>query len=66
MSCFVRVRPQMFQEIKLATAVHACSNCRRFLYYESSLEPAGKPSPGGETSAATDKPNVEAVNGGAV
>ena len=71
MSCFVRVRPQMFQEIKMASVVHACSNCRRFLYYEPSLQPASLPASSGEASATTDDPNVkganvEAVNGGAV
>jgi predicted nucleic acid-binding Zn-ribbon protein len=60
LSCFVRVRPQVFQEVKLATAVHACGNCRRFLYVPSSL--AG--TKGGDATAEAS--NVEAVNGGAV
>jgi hypothetical protein len=37
-SCFVRVRPQGFQEVKLASKIHFCSNCRRLLYHEPSLE----------------------------
>jgi predicted nucleic acid-binding Zn-ribbon protein len=61
LSCFVRVRPQVFQEVKLATAVHACGNCRRFLYVASSLDSA-KDSNDGTAKAS----NVEAVNGGAV
>lgn len=58
-SCFVRVRPQKFQEIRQALAVHSCDNCRRFLYFEPALAaPAdGPPVP---------RASVEAVNGGAV
>ena len=36
-TCFVRIRPQGFHEIKLATKVHSCSNCRRLLYHEPTL-----------------------------
>ena len=57
-SCFVRVRPQVFQEIKLAAVVHTCSNCRRFLYHAPSLKPEPEPNALSE--------GVEAVNGGAV
>ena len=39
-SCFVRIRPQVFQEIKLASKVHTCDSCRRFLYHEPTLKPA--------------------------
>ena len=56
-SCFVRVRPQVFQEIRMATAVHTCSNCRRFLYFEPALRKAAEP------SAAE---GVETINGPAV
>jgi predicted nucleic acid-binding Zn-ribbon protein len=59
LSCYVRVRPQVFQEIKQATAVHACGNCRRLLYHESSMKQTAA-----EPSGSTD--GVEAVNGGAV
>jgi predicted nucleic acid-binding Zn-ribbon protein len=71
-SCFVRVRPQVFQEIKLATAVHSCGNCRRYLFYEPGIKaamgetgsaPAERPA--AETPAPADG-GVEAVNGGAV
>ena len=65
-SCFVRVRPQGFQEIKLALKIHYCSNCRRLLVHEPSLdrmaaEAAGKANaqPSGETD------QVGAVDGGA-
>jgi len=37
-SCFVRVRPQGFQEVKLALKIHYCSNCKRLLYHEPSLK----------------------------
>ena len=59
-ACHVRLRPQVYQEIKQATKVHICGNCRRYLYYEPALAPSGRPpiqAPGSE---------VEAVNGGAV
>jgi len=39
-ACFVRVRPQVFQEIKAAVGVHKCGNCKRFLYHEPTLKPA--------------------------
>jgi predicted nucleic acid-binding Zn-ribbon protein len=64
LSCFVRIRPQVFQEIKASAKLHNCENCRRFLYYEPSVNP--------QESSAADAPsadapsNVEAVNGGAV
>ena len=61
LSCFVRVRPQMFQEIKLMTALHSCGNCRRYLYYEPALR---KQESGGVASG--EDGTVEAVNGGAV
>jgi predicted nucleic acid-binding Zn-ribbon protein len=57
-SCFVRLRPQGFQEVKLVLRLHYCSNCRRLLYHEPSLHAgtAGGSAPG----------PVEAVDGGAV
>jgi predicted nucleic acid-binding Zn-ribbon protein len=75
-SCFVRVRPQVFQEIKLAAAVHSCENCRRYLFFEPGIRAAmgeTESAPAAEATAeqppaetpATDGA-VEAVNGGAV
>lgn len=32
-SCYVRVRPQVFQEIKLGAGIHTCGSCRRLLYH---------------------------------
>jgi len=40
-SCFVRVRPQVLQEIKTASLLPTCSGCKRFLYAEAALRPAG-------------------------
>lgn len=56
-SCFVRIRPQVFQEIKLASKIHRCSSCNRFLCHEPSLRAQAEP-------ASQD--GLEAVNGGAV
>ena len=68
-SCFVRVRPQGFQEIKLAIKVHTCSNCKRLLYHEPSLNrmtamSESKSENGNPGGPGTD--TVEAVDGGAV
>ncbi len=62
-ACHVRLRPQVYQEIKQASKIHMCSNCRRYLYVESAFAPApvstSAPLPGTGSE-------VEAVNGGAV
>ena len=69
-SCFVRIRPQVFQEIKLATVVHSCDNCRRFLYYEPVLvEPKAEAEAEAEAEAATETgtpDDVGVIDGGAV
>ena len=31
--CMVRLRPQVFQELKIGDRVHYCGNCRRILFY---------------------------------
>ena len=72
-SCYVRVRPQVFQEIKLATAVHSCGNCRRYLFFEPGIKEAMveaglvavEQSPA-DASVEAVNGGVEAVNGGAV
>jgi predicted nucleic acid-binding Zn-ribbon protein len=56
-SCFVRVRPQVFQEIKTAVAVHSCESCKRFLYHPSLKKEASEVSAG---------EGLETANGGAV
>jgi predicted nucleic acid-binding Zn-ribbon protein len=61
-ACFVRVRPQVFQEIRAASRIHNCGQCRRFLYYEPALgsEPTGPP------ASDIGQAGVETANGGAV
>jgi predicted nucleic acid-binding Zn-ribbon protein len=61
-SCFVRVRPQVFQEIKLAAEIHACGSCKRLLYHAPSL--LAEPARAGED--ARNRDGIEAVNGGPV
>jgi predicted nucleic acid-binding Zn-ribbon protein len=61
-SCYVRVRPQVYQEIRQATAIHSCGNCRRFLYYPPTVEA----DLAGESGSEEQAPGVEVVNGGAV
>ena len=71
-SCFVRVRPQVFQEIKSAVKIHYCGNCKRLLFHEPSLMPVSEKESAGTTEPAdtaekTGPPeNVETINGGAV
>ncbi len=61
-ACFVRIRPQAFQEIKLAARIHACPNCRRLLYYPGLVrnDPESAPSSDHGTTG------LEAMNGGTV
>ncbi len=68
-SCFVRVRPQGFQEVKLALKIHFCSNCKRLLYHEPSLSrlaAAAKAESGGGDSGDPTPDQIEDVDGGAV
>lgn len=60
-ACHVRVRPQVYSEIRQATKLHVCSNCKRYLYWERALADAA---PGAGPKAP--HPGVEAMNGGAV
>jgi len=71
-ACHVRLRPQVYQEIKQAAKIHICGNCRRYLYFEAAMNPAAAPPPAA-AQAAPPSPSVpqpgaevEAVNGGAV
>jgi predicted nucleic acid-binding Zn-ribbon protein len=62
-SCYVRMRPQVFQEIKLGAKLHACSNCKRMLYHEPTLRPA-PPAPAEPAEEARKGGDpVEAVDG---
>lgn len=58
-SCYVRVRPQAYQEIKQASAVHACGSCRRFLYHPSAVDTGA----GEETCQEVDPAAIQTVNG---
>jgi predicted nucleic acid-binding Zn-ribbon protein len=58
--CFVRVRPQVFQEIRQAKVVHTCNSCHRYLYHEPALRP---PAQSQEQDAEV---GIEAINDGAV
>jgi uncharacterized protein len=61
-SCFVRVRPQVFQEIRAGSKIHNCGQCRRFLYHEAALN-------SGSSSQLADEggqAGIETANGGAV
>jgi predicted nucleic acid-binding Zn-ribbon protein len=68
-SCFVRVRPQGFQEVKLAIKIHYCSNCKRLLYHEPSLKRMQAAAASDQRDAdpgGSDPDTFEAVDGGAV
>ncbi len=71
-TCYVRLRPQVYQEIKMAAAVHTCGNCRRFLFYEPGISAAlagagaSEVEPAASEAPAAAEGGVEAVNGGAV
>lgn len=56
-ACHVRVRPQVYQEIKQATRIHTCSSCKRFLYFESAVRLAPRES-------SPNSRGLDAVNGG--
>ncbi len=58
-ACYVRVRPQVYQEIKTASKIHSCGSCRRFLYHAPSIRLAmdGPAAPGDAPASG-----VEALN----
>lgn len=66
-ACHVRMRPQVYQEIKLASKIHTCGSCRRYLYAEVAFA-AAPAAPVSSTTAPHPGvgTEVEAVNGGAV
>jgi predicted nucleic acid-binding Zn-ribbon protein len=64
-ACHVRLRPQVYQEIRMASKIHMCGSCRRYLYAESAFAPAPAPAPTTAPSHGTGT-EIEAVNGGAV
>mgnify|MGYP001820565626 CR=1 FL=1 len=58
-ACYVRVRPQVYHELKAASKVHACGSCRRYLYHGPSVRPALEESP---PAADLSTSTVEAMN----
>lgn len=60
-ACFVRVRPQVFQEIRQAAKIHSCNSCRRFLYSEASVRATAS-----AQVVGAQAPAVEASDGGAI
>jgi predicted nucleic acid-binding Zn-ribbon protein len=61
-ACHVRVRPQVYQEIRQAHRIHTCGSCKRFLYVENSVETRSN----GTTAAPVPGAGVRAMDGGAV
>ena len=39
-ACHVRLRPQVYQEIRQASKIHMCGSCRRYLYAEAAFTAA--------------------------
>jgi len=58
--CFIRVRPQVFLQIRQSAVVHTCSSCHRYLYYEPALRPPA------QSEEQNPEAGVEAINDGAV
>jgi predicted nucleic acid-binding Zn-ribbon protein len=52
-ACHVRIRPQVYQEIRQASKIHACGNCKRYLYFEAALRNGNAPVPSTDASGAT-------------
>ena len=61
--CFVRMRPQVFQEMRAAAAVHNCGNCKRYLYYAPGIVEAPAVDP---AAAGLPADVAETTNGGTV
>jgi predicted nucleic acid-binding Zn-ribbon protein len=62
-ACHVRLRPQVYQEIRQASKIHVCGSCRRYLYAEAAFTAAPVSTSASLNGAGTE---AEAVNGGAV
>ena len=65
-SCHVRIRPQVFQEIRQSLQIHACSSCRRIFYHEPSLLKAAAAVTAPSPAAPAETSNVEALDRGPV
>jgi len=44
-ACFVRIRPQTWQEIRTNDQIITCSSCGRIFYYDPAHEPVPEPEP---------------------
>jgi uncharacterized protein len=44
-ACHVRLRPQVFNEIRRGDTIHQCGSCQRILYFVPSAEPAKDAAP---------------------
>jgi len=64
-ACFVRIRPQAFQEIKLGARLHACGSCRRFLYWPEMVPDDGRGEDSGHTASTGDAPAGDASSASA-
>lgn len=65
-ACHVRIRPQVFQEIRLGSKVHFCGNCKRFLYFDAG-DATAVPAASAPSVATPAAPGpTEAMNGGAL
>jgi predicted nucleic acid-binding Zn-ribbon protein len=62
-ACHVRLRPQVYQEIRQASKIHVCGSCRRYLYAETAFANTPVSSSPGLNGGGSE---AEAVNGGAV
>jgi predicted nucleic acid-binding Zn-ribbon protein len=43
--CHVRLRPQVFNEVRRNDGLHQCDSCMRILYYAPTAAPGGAPQP---------------------
>jgi predicted nucleic acid-binding Zn-ribbon protein len=43
--CHVRLRPQIFNEVRRNDGLHQCDSCTRILYYVPSAAPGTAPQP---------------------
>ncbi len=50
-ACHVRLRPQVFNEIRRGDVVHQCGSCQRILYYVHVPQPAADGTPPGTEAA---------------
>lgn len=61
-ACHVRIRPQVYQEIRQEHRIHTCGSCKRFLFVENTVESRSN----GTSAALVPGAGVRAMDGGAV